>query len=119
MPKMTAKYSAAHYIAQGLGLATGDQETLYAQLQERGYFWNSTTKKWEFSDPAEADPPTPLVMLRVWADSEKLDAITNDLAHLIRTYLGWVPVKRNGPYQCRPPKQGESRMYLEYLPEDE
>lgn len=122
MPKMTVKYAAAlnvaerHYIGFNRAQET-DQNSLYTRLQESGYFWDSTLKHWEYHEPADADAPTPLVMLRVWADGEILEEAVNDLLTLIkRSKLPWDLIEKSPPYGCRPPKQREGRVYLKFLP---
>lgn len=132
MPRQTAKFKAAmaalRYHNEDYSLPfdqriivdRDDQEAVYTALQQHGYFWNSTAKIWEFSDPKEADPPTPLVMLRVWAGSDQVEDFANTLDTLVRNHFpDWKLIERSRPYQCRPPKQQESRVYLKYLPEDE
>ena len=124
MAKMTAKYSGALEAARRAKLNVGDsnQEQLYAGLQYAGYFWDSNTKQWEYHEPELADEPTPLVMIRVWADAE----IIEEAADLIITRLTlkalpkdkiWQLVERSPAYGCRPPKQKEARIYLKFLPQ--
>lgn len=120
MPKMTAKYSRAIYAYQKTPKELDrldDQERLYTYLQEHGYFWDSETKRWEYHEPADADDPTPLVMLRVWADGEILEEAVSDLVDLIkRSKLPWDLIEKSPPYGCRPPKQREGRVYLKFMP---
>lgn len=125
MPKMTAKYAGALAIASKAFRHTdplpndNDQEGLYTALQQRGYFWDSQIKQWEYHEPEAADDPTPLVMIRIWSDieitSEMADDLQAALAEFPRT-KGWQLIERSTPYQCRPPKQLEARIYLKFLP---
>ncbi len=122
MPKMTAKYAGAVDAAHNARLnaaGTRNQEELYALLQEAGYFWDPARKVWEYHEPAEAEPATSLVMVRVWCDGEIADEAADDLAAALAGYAktkGWRLVEKSPPYQCRPPKQLESRVYLKFLP---
>lgn len=116
MPKMTAKYSAAYSLARREKITlTDNQEQLYSQLQELGYYWDSDRKEFVWHDPNEADDPTQLIMIRVWADAEIVEDVADDVARSVPKSWG-KPIKRNGPYPCRPPHQRDARMYLEFLP---
>ena len=121
MPRMTAKYSGALHIAQFRGLddvtqatQSGKQEDVYQALQKEGFFWNSQNKVWEEHDIADADDPTPLIMVRVWADAEIVEEAADDITRKAKKH--WRLVERSRPYPCRPPKQRESRVYLKFLP---
>ncbi|MCB0190595.1 MAG: hypothetical protein KDJ65_01480 [Anaerolineae bacterium] len=120
MPRMTAKYSQAlntYQHTQKELARLDDQETLYTYLQEEGYFWDSSAKQWEYFEPEEADDPTPLVMIRVWADGEIIEEAAGDLINLIkRSKLPWELIEKSNVYGCRPPKQREGRVYLKFLP---
>lgn len=125
MPKMTAKYSEALATLRqhnSLLCIVGDidnQEELYSLLQQHGYFWNSKARVWEFHEPEAAEPPTPLIMIRVWADAEITPKVADDLQYALDNYprtAGWRLIKRSDAYLCRPPKQREARIYLEFLP---
>jgi hypothetical protein len=125
MPKMTAKYQSAlttaHLHNRNMGLMseqriiiTDDQETLYAKLNQAGYFWNSAAKTWDYHELEAADEPTALIMVRVWSDSEIIDEAADEIINGVKKV--WKLVERSTPYQCRPPKQQESRVYLKFLP---
>jgi hypothetical protein len=116
MPKMTAKYSTALQYARMRGLPTdGNQEALYQRLNKAGFMWDSSSQEWLELASEPADPPTPLVMVRVWANAETVEAMA-DMVQEFMAESDFTPVKRNGPYLCRPPKQLEARMYLEFMP---
>lgn len=115
MPKMTAKYSRALAAARQANIEpSNDQEALYARLQAAGYFWESQAKRWEHYAPEEADEPTPLIMIRVWADSEVTEEVAD--AVIAGAPKAWRLVERSQPFGCRPPKQREARIYLKFLP---
>lgn len=120
MPKMTIKYARAVAVANIEFPDVKDwpdQEALYTRLQTNGFFWDSSQKIWEHYTPEDADAPTPLVMLRVWADGEILEEAVNDLVDLVkRSKLPWDLIEKSPPYGCRPPKQREGRVYLKFLP---
>lgn len=67
--KQTKKYVSACEIAN---LTHNTQEELYSQLNQLGFYWNAKLSKWERNDTL-ADPPSDLIRIRVWADSEKLE----------------------------------------------
>lgn len=122
-PKMTAKYSTALVVARrekmGANVnAASEQEGLYSRLQEIGYYWNSDRKEWEHHAIDDADDPTPLIMIRVWANAEIVEDVAEDVIRRVPKNWG-KPIKKNGPYVCRPPKQREARMYLEFMPTKE
>ena len=120
MPRMTAKYSGAVRTAHNAGLPaikTNNQEELYSLLQENGYYWDSSTKRWNYFEPEDADDPTPLIMIRVWAECEVVEEAADDLARAIKKAgLPWALIERSRPYGNRPPKQREARIYLKFLP---
>lgn len=113
MPKMTAKYRVALVVAHHLVLpAIDDQEQLYRALGDRGYFWDSKSQRWE-ENLEPADAPTDLVRVRVWTGTGSV----RDTAYDIRGAMGgcgYELVDATEPYQCRPPKQLESRIYLTF-----
>jgi hypothetical protein len=121
MPKMTAKYERALHTALNkvrispiLLDKMSTQEELYTALQQAGYFWDSAAKTWDYHEPEAADEPTALIMVRVWSDSEIIDEAADEIINGVKNV--WKLVERSTPYQCRPPKQGESRVYLKFLP---
>lgn len=117
MPKMTAKYSSALDIVRFKGLKiaqNGNQEELYQALQKVGFFWDSNIKRWEEHDIEQAEEPTKLLMVRVWADAEIVEDMADDL---VRISKKWFELVEKSPvYPCRPPKQREGRVYLKFLP---
>lgn len=117
MPRLTAKYRAALETVRALRWDdSGTQEELYARLEERLFAWDSKTKKWQELGKLPADPPTPLVMVRVWAETGKVEAAADTVQRAYEV-MGYRLVERSRAYVCRPPKQLESRVYLKFLPE--
>jgi hypothetical protein len=119
MPKMTAKYSGAIRCAHNHNLpasTTKNQEELYQLLQSNGFFWDSQAKQWEEFDIEDADEPTLLIMVRVWADAEIVEEAADDIVRELKHKYRWQLVEKSTPYPCRPPKQRESRVYLKFLP---
>ena len=110
--KQTAKYSGAK---ARLTFPHQDQEELYAELNRLGWYWNSKIKQWE-RDDTPARSATNLVKIRVWAASDKVKQAA-DLFTEASLEMGLRLVERSEPYQCRPPQQNESRIYLTF--EDE
>ena len=114
-PRMTAKYKTARDTAYFRNIPPeGSQEELYERLQAAGFFWNSDSKVWEEFDIEDADDPTRLVMIRVWADAEIVEEAADDLVSKTKKFFELI--ERSKPYPCRPPKQREARVYLKFLP---
>lgn len=107
--KQTKKYTKACEIAT---LAHETQESLYKQLNGLGFFWDSKLQKW-IRDDRVADAPTNLIRVRVWAATDKVEQAANCLIEGYTEYDLKLQ-ERSDPYQCRPPKQGESRIYLTF-----
>lgn len=117
MAKMTAKYKAALEVA-GITGSSPQAESLYNHLQAGGWFWSSDRQAWEYSDPAQAQPPAAFIAVRVWAASEDVAQAAQAIARSVAAAYGWRLAEMNGPYRCRPPKQAESRYYLKFLPRE-
>jgi hypothetical protein len=113
---MTAKYSTALIEANRHRLDTsGNQEALYERLEAIGLLWDSSSQEWLTVAQEPADPPTELVMIRVWAKTEDVEAAAGVVARAYEA-TGYRLIERSRPYLCRPPKQLESRVYLKFLP---
>ncbi len=115
MPRMTAKYSNAISTARTNQITLTDpqnQELVYDQLNQAGYFWNSKIKQWEYHDVAQADPPSPLIKIRVWASIDTVQAQANQII----ARCPWQLIVQSKIYPCRPRKQLEGRIYLTALP---
>jgi hypothetical protein len=115
---MTAKYSMALEAARQYGLTVRpgiDQEELYSLLQESNHQWDSDRKAWIALMEEPADDPTPLVMVRVWADMEIVEEAADDVESAYKK-RGYRLFERSEPYRCRPPKQLEARVYLKFTP---
>lgn len=115
MPRMTQKYRAALELAKTIlssPLQPNDSQSLYHDLNQKNWFWNSKTGVWEQGEPAQK--PTELVYVRVWADTEKVEQAASDVAGEMQR-RDYRLVDRSETYPCRPPKQLESRIYLKFL----
>ena len=108
--KQTKKYSKACEIAT---LNHESQESLYKQLNELGFFWDSKLQKWERDDRI-ADPPSDLIRVRVWAATDKVEQAAHCFIESAQEY-GLKLQEQSGVYQNRPPKQNESRIYLTFI----
>lgn len=122
MAKNTAKYKGAKQVVMFRGLSDaedavrrGDQEEVYDVLNALGFFWNSKTQEWEEHDLGDADDPTPLVMIRVWADIDIVEDAADDVARNIQKSMPLQLVQKSKVYQNRPPKQLEGRVYLQFV----
>lgn len=117
--KMTAKYKTALQTARPLGFAAyATQDELYHALNNAGFWWDSKAQKWVEFKAEPADAPCPQVRIRVWAEEgEPL----NKAKALIKGAFanGYKKIVESEHYPCRPPKQLESRVYLEFLPTGE
>jgi hypothetical protein len=118
MPKQTMKYSSACQKASELSIPlTDQQEQLYQSLAASGYYWNAKEKSWEYLDQ-EADAPTELIRVRVWADARFVEQAADDFVAAI-SGKGMRLLERSEVYNCRPPKQLEARVYLSFMKEPE
>lgn len=107
--RQTQKYTKACELAT---LPHQDQDSLYKQLNDLGFFWNSRLQQWERDDRL-ADPPSDLIKIRVWAASDKVEQAADILIESARAY-GLKLQERSQVYACRPPKQADSRIYLTF-----
>lgn len=110
--RRTKKYVAALATARSLQVSTNcDQAELYSRLQSKNFFWDSGDGRWVAG--TAPDPATALVRIRVWASSETVPDVAEEVVRRM-TRAGYSLVERSEPYQCRPPKQLESRVYLTF-----
>jgi len=113
MPKRTRKYLTACELAERLNIPEREnQEKLYRLLNESAYFWEAGTQAWQRLDQ-DADPPTELIRVRVWAETSRVAGAAYQL-HLAMEDQGYIFLEQSEPYACRPPKQLESRIYLSF-----
>lgn len=114
--KRTAKLLAAQATVLANNIPVNMYETadlIYSELQRAGWWWQSKTGKWERGEAAQ--PAMDDVMVRVWAATgETLEMAVNDVVAGVEECLRLKLVERSEPYQCRPPKQNESRVYLRF-----
>lgn len=111
--RQTQKYTKACEIAT---VNHETQESLYKQLNELGFFWNSKIQQWERDDRL-ADPPSDLIRIRVWAAGDKVEQAANILIESVGQY-GLKLQEKSQSYPCRPPKQADSRIYLTFTDEE-
>jgi hypothetical protein len=111
--RITEKYRKALQIGHPLKITTKDREELYQQLNSNSYFWNSEKKKWE-KISLEANPPTELIKIRIWADARITEAVASELIEALAK-KGLRMMNCSRPYLCRPPEHLESRMYLDFV----
>lgn len=117
MPKMTAKYSSARETAFSNEISVnGDQEQLYKRLNENGWWWDSKQSAWIRLMDEPANEPTPKLMVRVWANHTTVAQAASEIIKGLRGQF--TLINRSDPYPCRPPRQLEHRIYLEFLPGD-
>jgi hypothetical protein len=115
--RMTAKYKSALILARRIGLPELDNEPLYQALADRDYFYNSQDEQWTVAPKEDADPPSKVIHLRVWADGEVVDDMATDIANMMEAG-GFDLQEKSKLYPCRPPKNRDARVYLTFaLPE--
>lgn len=115
MPKQTRKYATACELADQLNIDSRDrsnQERLYRLLNEQGYYWDAGSQRWQQLNQ-DADPPTDLIKVRVWAEDSKVRGAAYQMRVALKDQ-GYVFLEQSEPYPCRPPKQLESRIYLTF-----
>jgi hypothetical protein len=111
--RISEKYRKALQIGHPLKIMTKDREELYQQLNSNSYFWNSEKKKWE-KISIEANPPTELIKIRIWADARITETVASELIEALAK-KGLRKMNCSKPYLCRPPEHLESRMYIEFV----
>jgi hypothetical protein len=120
MPKLTKKYSAALDAAYALQIQIPkDQETLYELIEKNGHQWDSDQGAWIDLANEPAEDPTPLLMVRVWADAEIVEEYADLIELKIIKSKQAKLIERSKVYLCRPPKQLEGRIYLKFMPTKE
>lgn len=107
--RKTQKYTKACELAT---LPHQDQDSLYKQLNEIGFFWNSKLQQWERDDRL-AEKPSDLIRIRVWAAGDKVGQAADIFIESAGQY-GLKLQERSEAYPCRPPKQADSRIYLTF-----
>lgn len=116
MSRMTAKYKGALSTAKQNEIAAHnyDRDELYQRLNQAGWWWDSKIKKWIQFAEEPANEATPLVMVRVWASEENIAPAVGVIKSAFAN--GYAIIQESDPYPCRPPKQLESRVYLQFVP---
>ena len=105
--RKTQKYTGACEI---LTYPHSNQEELYSELNRLGFYWQSKKNKWE-RDNTPAKEATKLIKVRVWATTNLVDQVAEVMVEQMET-VGLKFLEKSNPYQCRPPNQNESRVYL-------
>ena len=87
------------------------QDELYNELNRLNWYWNAKSKVWERDDRLAIE--SNVIKVRVWAKTEIVEEIAE---HFIEssTTMGIKFLEKSKPYQCRPPHQNESRVYLTF-----
>jgi hypothetical protein len=113
--KRTKKYVEAVKVAKcGLMDWENQREMLYEVLQSNGYMWDSKAGEWLHLPSMEADDPSPLIKVRVWAER---GGVETEATQIVKFYQekGYTLVEKSKVLPCRPPKQKEGRVYLYFL----
>lgn len=61
-------------------------------------------------------PTSHLIRVRVWAASNCVEAIAEQIADMLIEANLYELIEKSGPYSCRSPNQKDSRIYLTFLP---
>jgi len=118
MPKRTAKFVAAESTARKNKIRpTGEAEDLYNRLADAGFMWDSKRGEWINLAAEPAELPMNKIMVRVWSKGEEVRQIAEDLV-MSMNMVGYSLIQMSEPYPCRPPKQLESRIYIEFARRD-
>jgi hypothetical protein len=113
MPRQTRKWVTACELADRLRIEICEnQETVYSELNEAQYYWQSDRQDWILIN-TPADAPTELIKVRVWSDHTKVEGAAYQL-RLAMEDQGYKFVEQSERYKCRPPKQLESRIYMTF-----
>lgn len=113
--RLTKKYAAALTIAKERGVPpSAQQDELYRRLNDDGCWWDSKQGKWVVFAEEPADAPTPLIMVRVWAAETNIKAAVSTVCGAFGN--GFKKILASDEYPCRPPKQLERRVYLQFVP---
>lgn len=107
--RQTQKYTQATAL---LSYPHETQEELYQELNRLGFYWNSSKKKWE-RDDTPAKEATGLIKIRVWTATNKVKQAAELIVENAEG-MGLKLIEKSEPYQCRPPLQNESRIYLTF-----
>lgn len=112
--KRTQKYLKAQEI---LTIPHSNQQELYSELNRLGWYWSSKKKVWERDDRL-AKPASKLIKVRVWCSTETIEDITDGIVDNLEE-IGLNLLERSDSYQCRPPQQNDSRIYLTFQDTEE
>lgn len=115
MARLTAKLKAAKECVLENKLAIqiyAAPDVIYTALQGAGYWWSSDKQAWERE--AAAQPAMDGSMIRVWARTDEVERIARMVCAMMEQQ-GMRLVEMSQPYQCRPPRQAESRVYLRFV----
>ena len=115
--KRTAKYVAAETVALKAGLTFQNQTDLYDQLAKLAYMWDSKAGQWLYLPFMDADEPSPLIKVRVWANKKHVEEVALDIIVKMQDY-NYELLERSEVYACRPPKHKEGRVYLVFENQD-
>lgn len=81
-------------------------------MNRLGWYWDSKIKRWE-RDDTPARETTKLIKVRILAATHKVSQAA-ELFIEASLEMGLRLMERSEPYQCRPPQQNESRIYLTF-----
>lgn len=111
MARRTKKYIAAQAAARHYGLSSrGENQQLYDRLQGNNLWWNGQT--WQKGLPPK--PATKIIRIRVMAAADVVSGHADKLSELLQEE-GYQLLDMSAPCSCRPPRQQDSRVYIQCL----
>lgn len=114
MIRKTKKYIAAKAVAEHHGLSIeGNNQDLYDRLEQNNFQWNCREQAWEAVTEPEAT--SKFVYVRVMTAGDAVAAHADKIKELLGKE-GYQSFSISRPEPCRPPKQGDSRIYIQCLP---
>lgn len=108
--KQTKKYRGACEI---MTFPHSTQDELYQELNRLGWFWDSKLGRWERDDRIPEDATT-LIYIRVMTGKNCVDHAAEVITEAVGQY-GLKRVAKSEAYICRPPKQNDARIYLQFI----
>jgi hypothetical protein len=112
--KQTKKYRGA---CETLTFPHQTQEELYQELNRLGWFWNPKIQRWERDDRIP-NAATKTIYIRVMTGKERVEQAAEAIAEALEQY-GLELIEKSEPYPCRPPKQNDARVYLQFIDRDD
>lgn len=111
--RQTAKLKAALVLCRGLGLLPGtDQESIYSNLDQAGYKWDSDAGQWIERPGIDPNFRLGTFDLRLRVANGELDAVLPKVQQVLES-VGFVLIETSKPYpDDRHGRAVTSRVYI-------